>query len=73
MQFGTIPNLTDEQKETLKRHNEMADRMIAAQKINPPTEYFKGERFMGGNFYPPGATPPESFYDRMVREGKIKI
>ncbi|MBF0178097.1 MAG: hypothetical protein HQL63_14815 [Magnetococcales bacterium] len=73
MEFGYAPGLTEEDMADIKRHHEMADRMVAEQKINPPTEYFKGERFMGGKFYPPGVTPPESFYDRMVREGKIKI
>ncbi|MBF0425282.1 MAG: hypothetical protein HQL66_05645 [Magnetococcales bacterium] len=71
MQFGTIPNLTDEQKETIKRHNEMAERMIAERKANPPTEYFKGERFMGGEFFPPGVKPPLTLWQQMKDAGEV--
>ncbi|MBF0135502.1 MAG: hypothetical protein H7833_05595 [Magnetococcus sp. DMHC-1] len=72
MQFGTIPNLTEEQKENIERHRQMAERIRHNQETNP-AGYFKGEKVMGGTFYPPGVTPPETVYDRMLREGKIKF
>ncbi|MBF0135504.1 MAG: hypothetical protein H7833_05585 [Magnetococcus sp. DMHC-1] len=73
MEFGYASGLTEEDMIDIKRHHQMADRIVANRKINPPTEYFKGEEMLGGKFYPPGVTPPETVYDRMLREGKIKF
>ncbi|MEO5369479.1 MAG: hypothetical protein H7833_05325 [Magnetococcus sp. DMHC-1] len=73
MEFGYAPGLTEEDMADIKRRHKIVDEIIANRKVNPPTEYFKGERMVGGKFYPPGVSPPESVYDRMLREGKIKF
>ncbi|MBF0135506.1 MAG: hypothetical protein H7833_05575 [Magnetococcus sp. DMHC-1] len=72
MKFGDSPNMTEETRQWIESTKPMVERMRKNQETNP-AGYFKGEKVMGGTFYPPGATPPETVYDRMLREGKIKF
>ncbi|MBF0136078.1 MAG: hypothetical protein H7833_14045 [Magnetococcus sp. DMHC-1] len=72
MKFGTAPDLTDEEKQFIARTEKLADRIVANRKINPPTEYFKGEEMLGGKFYPPGVKVPPSVWEQMKASGEIE-
>ncbi|MBF0136753.1 MAG: hypothetical protein H7833_02185 [Magnetococcus sp. DMHC-1] len=71
MKFGLAPGLTEEDMIDIERHHQMADRIVANRKINPPTEYFKGEEMLGGKFYPPGEKVPPSVWEQMKASGEI--
>ncbi|MBF0176063.1 MAG: hypothetical protein HQL63_04345 [Magnetococcales bacterium] len=73
MKFGSDPNMNEETRHWIESTKPLVEASRRAQEANPNAGHFKGEKNLGGKFYPPGVTPPETVYDRMLREGKIKF
>ncbi|MBF0136524.1 MAG: hypothetical protein H7833_02005 [Magnetococcus sp. DMHC-1] len=71
MKFGPDPNMTEETRQWIESTRPIIDRILQNQETNP-AGYFKGEKTLGGKFYPPGVKPPPTLWEQMKASGEIE-